>query len=129
MKTNRITIAYIVLSSIAGFLWSCEKDLDTEARLLPPYEGKESNLLPDFVERLDNPYWSWVEKYPGIVGDSVPRLESVNVKINAVYRPMNKSCRISYKNVTPWFSTGLYAAPAEIITVIRPVSQRNKKIN
>lgn len=129
MKTNRIIIIYIVLSFIGGILWSCEKDLDTEAQLLPPYEGKESIPLPDFVEKLDNPYWSWVEKYPGLVGDSVPRLESVTVKINAVYQPMSKSCRISYKNVTPWFSTGLYAAPAEIIQVIRPASLGNKKIS
>lgn len=66
-------------------------------------------------------YLADAERWPGLVGDSLveKRLEGVKVTIDARYTRMHANSRLSIGS-TPWFSTGLYAAPGEIITVVRP---------
>lgn len=69
-----------------------------------------------------------VKKWPGLVGDREKRLKNVAVEIDGVYRPMHSSSRFSLTGHRPWFSTGLYAAPCEIITVQKPASLNGKKV-
>lgn len=69
-----------------------------------------------------------VKKWPGLVGDSEKRLKNFAVKIDGAYRPMHTSSRFSLTGHRPWFSTGLYAPPCEIICVTKPASLQGKKV-
>lgn len=77
--------------------------------------------VPDSVLQI-------VKKWPGLVGEREKRLKDMAVEINGVYRPMHPSSRFSLTGHRPWFSTGLYAAPCEVITVSKPVSLNGKKV-
>ncbi len=77
--------------------------------------------IPDTVEEI-------IKTWPGLVGDREKRLEDFPVCIEGVYRPMHSSSRFSLTGHRPWFSTGLYAAPGEIITVTKPASLKGKKV-
>lgn len=69
-----------------------------------------------------------VKKWPGLVGDREKRLKEVKVEIDGAYRPMHSSSRFSLTGHRPWFSTGLYAAPCEVIVVTKPASLTGKKV-
>lgn len=113
-----------VLAVVAALAISCGEDRLTEDGFFDegvPGDGNTS--VQEGVEKVYNPYWEWVKKYPGIVPDTVKRLvEGVDVTIDANYVPLHADSRLSqYKNSTRvWFSTGLYAAPAEVITIVKP---------
>ncbi|MDE6452357.1 MAG: hypothetical protein K2L23_08795, partial [Odoribacter sp.] len=74
-------------------------------------------------------YWTYIRQWPGVPGDStIEKLwDSVKVSVNAVFVKRDSRDRFSsiFNN---WFSTGLYAAPAEIITVHRPESLKGRKL-
>ena len=74
------------------------------------------------VEMPDG-YWTKVREWPGVPGDSTleKRWDSVRVSVDAVFSKRDSRDRFS-SIFNTWFSTGLYAAPAEIITIHRPES-------
>lgn len=90
---------------------------------IPPhviqYADNYQNYLPD------------AERWPGLVGDTLEekRLARVSVTIDARYNKRHPNDRLGGIGNTPWFSTGLYAAPGEIITIIRPETLKNKKFS
>lgn len=112
-----------VWALVAAFAVSCEEDRLTENDIFEPGIPDGGPTVQDGVEKVDNPYWEWVKKYPGTISDSVERLvDGVDVTIDADYKTMHPNSRLSqYTGKTrAWFSTGLYAPPAEVITIIKP---------
>ncbi len=101
----------------AVIVWQgCSEHRLTEESLLPGLPKKVETSTD--IEKISNPHWAWVEDFPGIVPDSVPRLGEVDVKIIPDYKTWNE---LKIKNVdNPWYSTGLYIAPSEVITVNVP---------
>lgn len=85
---------------------------------------------PYLIEKVSMPdsIWKVVEKYPGLVGDKEQRLADVRVEIDAIYQKMSQDSRMSVGGFCPWFSTGLYAPPAEVITIKHPAGLKGKKI-
>ncbi|MBQ7194856.1 MAG: hypothetical protein IJS07_04420 [Bacteroidales bacterium] len=62
-----------------------------------------------------NPYWDWVDKYPGGVSSLLDREDDVEVTVKGGYDP------IAYvPDTTVLQSTGLYAAAGEYITIEVP---------
>lgn len=105
-----VNIEYVCLSGkSAGTVWNYT---------VPPYPV-EKVPVSDSILKI-------VASYPGLVGDREPRLADVEVVIDARYRKMSGSSRMSVGGFRPWFSTGLYAPPAEVITVKRPAGLRGK---
>lgn len=90
-------------------------------------------LLPYAIRYADNyqAYLPDAERWPGLVGDTLKekRLQDIKVTIDARYTPRHPNDRLGGIGNTPWFSTGLYAAPGEIITVIRPQALSSEKIS
>ena len=85
---------------------------------------------PHVIEHVDMPegYWAQIRNWPGIPGDSTieRRWANVKVMIDAVYTKRNPNDRFGGIGNTPWFSTGLYAPPAEVITIVRPKGLKGK---
>ncbi len=124
MKYKRIIynlLAAVCLAGMIGIPAACEEERPVEEPLLPEYDLSTPEL-PDFVERLPNPLITWAEKYPGLVHDSVPRIEQQEVVIEGNYTAQQPEMRIGSTVNTPWISTGLYAPPAEVITIVKPES-------
>lgn len=112
-----------VWALVAVFAVSCEEDRLTENDVFEPGIPDGGSTVQEGVEKVNNPYWEWVKKYPGIVPDSVERfVDGVEVTIDADYKTMHPQSRLSqYTSKTrAWFSTGLYAPPAEVITIVKP---------
>lgn len=98
-------------------------DLGEEAAFGVPCKQIRTVPMPN------DSYWTTIREWPGIPGDSTieKRWDSVRVSIDAVFSKRDSRDRFSTIFNT-WFSTGLYAAPAEIITVHRPESLKGRKL-
>ena len=143
MKTNLLCLFLII-----GCFLSCSSSNDEitpdepETPVTPEKPGgEETPGEPDvpaqdtvyhirFAENYKD-YLPDAERWPGLVGDSLreKRLDNVKVTIDARYNTRHPNDRLGSIGNTPWFSTGLYAAPGEIITVIRPKALSGKNIN
>ncbi|MDR1756556.1 MAG: M60 family metallopeptidase [Culturomica sp.] len=119
MNFKRIFYKLLVAACLTGMLGACEQDRPVEEPFLPEYDLSVPQL-PGFVERLPNPLIFWAQKFPGLVDDSVPRIERQEVVIEGKNRAQQPEMRIGSTVNTPWISTGLYAPPAEVITIIKP---------
>lgn len=97
----------------------CSDDLDREDGLLEGGNGEGLGL------ELYNPYWGWVGTFPGWISENVERLGYTPVEIQGNYRKMNPNARIGFQE-TPWYSTGMYAAPGEVITIVKPSRLQTK---
>lgn len=125
----KCTFLNIELSWLFGILIAasaCESDRLIENTLLVVPEAQDSTLLPDWVEKLENPMIDWVKVYPGEVDDSEPRIASARVNIRPYYK--NASPAMAANPTTPLFSTGYYAAPAEVITIVVPPELEGKNV-
>lgn len=128
MKSLMQKIKLVCLTGmVAAVSVACEKDRLSESSLLWVPEAQDSTLLPDWVEKMENPMIDWVKIYPGEVDESEPRIASARVKISPYYK--NAAPSMSANPTTPLFSTGYYAAPAEVITIVVPPELEGKKVN
>lgn len=103
-------------------MMSCSKDMIKEdPSFIPENPNPGGDQLPP------NEQWAWVGKYPGEVNNSYQRLSNAEVKITGDYQ--FKTLRMG-TNLKYWQSSGLYAPPAEEITVVVPggVSNLNYQI-
>ena len=62
-----------------------------------------------------NPYWDWVDKYPGGLSSLLEREDEVEVKVKGGYNPLSYA-----PDTTVLQSTSLYAGPGEYLTVEVP---------
>ncbi|MCC8174701.1 MAG: M60 family metallopeptidase [Odoribacter sp.] len=77
------------------------------------------------VNQEENPYWAWVGSFPGWIDIVVTREDFTPVEVDGVYQTSHPDNRLGF-NVTPWFSTGFYAPPAEKITIVKPTGLTGK---
>ncbi len=83
MKSLMQKIKLVCLTGmVAAVSVACEKDRLSESSLLWVPEAQDSTLLPDCVEKMENPMIDWVKIYPGEVDESEPRIASARVKIS-----------------------------------------------
>ncbi len=66
---------------------------------------------------VDNPYWDWVDAYPGLVATSLPRVNDVEVTVKGGYSKFDFD-----ESIFPLQSTGCYAGPSEIIYIDVPAN-------
>ncbi|MDR2131139.1 MAG: M60 family metallopeptidase [Odoribacteraceae bacterium] len=108
------TYMYLWMMLLAMTHASCKEEVIAEAPLLPDLVGEESNSNVDLME---NPHWMWVQSFPGLVANAEPRLQG---ETRALHGMDWHDARISTQPKEPWYSTGLYAPPAEVITITVP---------
>jgi hypothetical protein len=109
---KQITYLWIIL--LAMLQTSCKEEVLKEQPILPDLEGTGGTNI---AELLENPYWMWVQAFPGLPADTETRLQDET----RTFAGINwRDARISTQPREPWYSTGLYAPPAEIITITVP---------
>lgn len=123
MKHSFIKLHWLLVILLA--IYACESDRLAENELIGIPDTQDSTLLPDWVEKLENPMIDWVKIYPGDVDESEPRIESAKITINPYYK---KNAPSMSANPSPIFSTGYYAAPAEVITIVVPPTLEGKTV-
>ena len=124
---RKIVVQFSLVALVVCSLFSCESDRIAENALIAPPTGNNEQTLPEWVEKMENPMIDWVKVYPGEVTMAEPRIASAVVKINPYYK--KNSPAMGNNGGTPLFSTGYYAAPAEMITIVVPASLEGKKVN
>ncbi len=125
MMRTLYNITGVLLFTIA--IISCNKERLTEEPFIDNSPGMADNHVQEGVELQYNPYWGWVESYPGLVPNAIERLvNGIKVEVNAVYTPSVPDTRTNIVTAKPWFNTGLYAPPAETVTVIKPTDLSGK---
>lgn len=97
----------------------CSDDLSREDGLLDIGKGNEDG------QEVYNPYWGWVGTFPGWVGQNIERMEFTPVEIKGNYQKVSPNARIGFQE-TPWFSTQMYAAPGEVVTIVKPSRLKTK---
>lgn len=123
MKHSWIKLCWLL--SILSVTYACESDRLIENGLIAFPNTQDTTLLPNWVEKLENPMIDWVRIYPGEVDESEPRIESAKITINPYYK---KNAPSMSANPSPIFSTGYYAAPAEVITIVVPPALEGKTV-
>lgn len=104
----------VLLGIVLGMfvMMSCSDDpLQESDGFIGEYPNPNPDKLPD------NEYWDWVETYPGLVSNSIQRLQGVEVKIKGDYivNELKLASNPGYLQ-----STGLYIPPMDTITVVLP---------
>lgn len=119
-------IIYLNKIWLVGFLlWglaSCSKDYgyDFENGYATPQPNDSIDLNIDTSRHIDRSKYGAARLFPGLVGDSAPRLQNFKVNLNIDYKTADKSLlRISVLP-EPWFGTGLYAPAGERIKIEVP---------
>jgi hypothetical protein len=110
------TYMYLWMILLAMASASCKESVLEEERLFSDME-REETTGSDETLLLENPYWMWVQSFPGLVARTESRLQGETRTLQGMdwY-----DARISTQPREPWYSTGLYAPPAEVITIIIP---------
>ena len=108
---KRIYIIAVLLPLFGFAAVSCVTEIPAEEE---DFIEKSSDSGEDALLE-GNPYWDWVDKYPGGISSLLERVDDVEVPVKGGYAP------ISYvPDTTVLQSTGLYAAPGEYITIEVP---------
>ena len=116
MKTMK-TYLYIWSALLAIALHACGQRVLEEQTLLPDLQQQENETSAAVPNLLDNPYWMWVQTFPGLVSPAEPRLQGETRAFSGMDW---HDSRVSTQPREPWYSTGLYAPPAEVITITVP---------
>jgi hypothetical protein len=115
---------YLCMILLPLLFAACKEEVLKEESILSDLTGTESG---NNAEMLENPHWMWVQAFPGLVLDAETRLQNETRTFNGMdwY-----DARISTQPREPWYSTGLYAPPAEVITITVPagVTTANARI-
>lgn len=90
MKHSWIKLCWLL--SILSVTYACESDRLIENGLIAFPNTQDTTLLPNWVEKLENPMIDWVKIYPGEVDESEPRIESAKITINPYYKKMPLPC-------------------------------------
>ncbi|MGL5683755.1 MAG: M60 family metallopeptidase [Marinifilaceae bacterium] len=113
---KRYTYLYTFILAMSFVAISCEEDAIVEETFIPPHTEEDNTI--SYPDRLDNPYWKWVQQFPGAVHDTVSRITDYKLTVTPNYVKWS-DLRIAY-SPEEWYSTGLYAAPSDIVTVNVP---------
>lgn len=99
----------IFLFLLLAVVFACADDIIPEEGFIPmnPENGTENSQA--------NPYWAWVDKFPGPISQQLPRLEDTLVTVKGGYASFAFN-----EEVAALQSTGLYAPPGEILVVRVP---------
>lgn len=108
-----------VILLIGALSMACSDDLKTEGDFLAPAPEADKNM------EENNPYWGWVGTFPGWIDVNLERVDNTPVVIDGMYTKMKDESRIDFKQ-TPWISTGYYAAPGEVVTLVKPSRLRTR---
>lgn len=110
-----------LISIVLFTLQACEEGRTGQEEPLhvtPPKLEEPVTDLPDWVEVIENPHREWVSVFPGEISREERRIKDTTVVLKPYYKKPSPGCT----NPTPFFSTGLYAPAAEVITVTVPAN-------
>ena len=115
MKNSKL-IWMLFLLIVTGL--SCEegKVMEETPLTVIPKPSENVTQLPDWVETVTNPHKEWVRVFPGEISPEERRIADTIVTLATYYKRPSPGC----SNPNPFFSTGLYAPAAEVITVTVP---------
>ncbi|MGX5817744.1 M60 family metallopeptidase [Chitinophaga lutea] len=121
MKT--IAIQCVVAGALAGLtaLTACRKNYNFEDgyNKAPVIDTAGVSALDTNMARIDSSGFADARRFPGLVSVLEPRLQHYEVEVDLNYKVMSPSLRISAPPGN-WISTGLYAAPGELVRVVVP---------
>lgn len=83
--------------------------------------GNEANVTVDTnAAMIDRSAYAKARAFPGLVGETEPRLNDVALTLDMNFTSQTaENLRISVAP-QPWFSTGYYAAPGELVKLVVP---------
>lgn len=112
------TLTVVVLALL---LANCRKSNNFSYRDGTPDDGAEvPNISIDTnVKNVDASKYAQARVFPGLVCNTEPRLNNVQVSLNLNYNYVGEDLRINVPP-QPQFSTGLYVAPGELLIIDVP---------
>ena len=121
MKITAIHRIFISAALAVTAMAACRKDY----RFQDGYSGQPKldtagiSQLDTNMAKIDSSGFADARKFPGLVSVVEPRLNNVEVELDLNYKVPSPAIRIS---VVPgnWMSTGLYAAPGELVKIVVP---------
>lgn len=115
-------------ASLAG-ITACKKNYNFKSGYDSPVKLDTAGIsqLDTSLERIDSSGFPEARKFPGLVSVLEPRLKDYAVEIDLNYKLLSPYIRI---NVVPgnWISTGLYAAPGELVKIELPMDSEGMTV-
>lgn len=114
---KKMTLLLLGVAALAA----CQKKNDFDYKDGTPGDGEPvSNITVDTANKaVDVSKYAQARVFPGLVCNEEPRLKNYQVAMNLNYNYVRENLRISVPP-QPQFSTGLYAAPGELVTIDVP---------
>lgn len=100
---------YVLAFSFGVVALSCVNEMPLEDEFIENRDPNAENVISS------NPYWDWVDKYPGVVSTLIERVFDVEVTVKGGYAPLAFAPEEAVLQ-----STSLYAPSAENITIEVP---------
>ncbi len=132
MKNKMILPLLVTCAAVMLLLQACDRNRDLEFEDGVPGNGQENSgvTIDTSIKNVDASKFSRARIFPGLVCSSEPRLNNVTINMNLMYFPADKEqLRISQPPIFlnsvgnplgPLVSTGLYAAPGELLIIDVP---------
>lgn len=117
IHTLRYAVLFLLLSAISV---SCVKERNWDFKDGTPGNGGDANLTVDTsLKFIDVSKYAQARVFPGLVCEDEPRLKDYKLDMNLNYNYVAENLGISVAP-QPQFSTGLYAAPGELVMIDVP---------
>lgn len=109
---------------IVACLFACKKKNVFDYKDGTPGDGADgpSVTVDTAMKDVDVSKYAQARVFPGLVCSDEPRLQNYHLTMNLNYNYVGEDLRISVPP-QPQFSTGLYAAPGELITIDVPAGE------
>ncbi|RPE12511.1 hypothetical protein EGT74_02860 [Chitinophaga lutea] len=121
MKTTAIKCFLIAALAATAGVSGCRKNYNFSNGYDRPPKIDTAGIgdLDTSLSRIDSSGFAEARKFPGLISIVEPRLQNYNVEVDMNYKLLSPYIRI---NVVPgnWISTGLYAAPGELVKIVLP---------
>ncbi len=120
MKTTAIK-CFLIAALAAAAVSGCRKNYHFNNGYDSPPKVDTAGIgdLDTSLNRIDSSGFADARKFPGLVSVVEPRLQNYKLEVDMNYKQLSPYIRI---NVVPgnWISTGLYAAPGELVKIVLP---------
>ncbi len=118
-----------VMAILLCMLFACRKKYPYYFPDGTPGHGADSSSISvdTAMSKVDRSKYAAARVFPGLVGETVPRVEDYKITLDLDYHYIGRTLRISVPP-QPQFSTGLYAPPGELIKIIVPEGLRNLSV-
>ena len=121
MKRVSLTKQISILLLFVFIAFSCRKDIGSYADGTPGDGALVGSVTVDTsIKKIDVSKYAQARVFPGLVCATEPRLNNLTLAMNLNYNYVGNNLRMSVAP-QPQFSTGLYAAPGELVIIDVPL--------